>query len=88
MKADAYLYASEGLYSVEIDALTKIDRFGIEAILGRRQFFYGELRRMIYAENLVAAYRSRAQSNNWAEWVASNPVMADVLAEAEKICHS
>jgi hypothetical protein len=40
---------------------------------------------MIYAENLVAAYRSRAQSQNWAEWVNSNPMLADILAEAEKI---
>jgi hypothetical protein len=80
------LYASEGQYSQEIDTLSKIDRFGIEAITGRRQFYFGELRRMIYAENIVTAYRSRAQSQNWASWVNSNPVMADMLAEAEKLC--
>jgi hypothetical protein len=82
------LYASEGHYSQEIDTLSKIDRFGIEAITGRRQFYFGELRKMIYAENLVTAYRSRAQSKNWAEWVNSNPVMADMLADAEKLCQS
>jgi hypothetical protein len=41
---------------------------------------------MIYAENINAAYRSRAQSNNWAEWVNAHPLMADMLAEAEKLC--
>jgi len=40
---------------------------------------------MIYAENIVTAYRSRAQSNNWAEWVVSNPGLADMLADAEKL---
>jgi hypothetical protein len=79
------LHASEGLYSPEIDTLAKIDRFGIEPITGRRYFYYGELRRMIVAENIVTAYRSRAQSNNWAEWVNSNPGLADMLADAEKL---
>jgi len=41
---------------------------------------------MILAENITIAYRSRAQSSNWAEWVNSNPVMADMLAEAERLC--
>ena len=41
---------------------------------------------MIYSENIVTAYRSRAQSNNWAEWVQSNPGLAGMLAEAEKLC--
>ena len=80
------MHASEGLYSAEIDTLTKIDRFGIEAITGRRYFYYGELRRMIVAENIVTAYHSRAQSKNWASWVESNPGLADMLAEAEKLC--
>lgn len=87
MKSSAYLYAAEGLYSAEIDTLQKIDRFGIEAITGRRQFYFGELKRMIYAENIITAYRSRAQSDNWASWVNSNPKLADMLAEAEKLCH-
>lgn len=84
--ADAFMYASEGHYSQEIDTLNKIDRFGIEAIIGRRQFYYGELRRMILAENIVNAYRTRAKSSNWPAWVQENPVMADILMEAEKLC--
>ncbi len=84
--ADAYLYASEGHYSQEIDTLQKIDRFGVEAILGRRQFYFGELHRLIVAENILTAYQSRARSNNWAEWVSQNPKMANLLIEAEKLC--
>lgn len=84
--ADAYRYASEGHYSPEIDMLAKIDRFGVEAITGRRKLYFGELRRMILAENIVAAYRARAKSENWAAWANANTVMADVLVEAEKLC--
>lgn len=86
IKANAYLYASEGQYSREIDTLTKIDRFGIEAITGRRQFYHGELRRLVISENIVNAYRSRqASDGNWAAWANQNERMAAILAEAEKL---
>ena len=83
MKSDAYAYASEGLYSREIDTLAKIDRFGLEAITGRKQFYFYELRRLVTAENMVVAYRSRKQSENWAQWANDNPSMARLLAEVE-----
>lgn len=86
MKADAYRYASEGTYSREIDTLQKIDRFGIEAITGRRQFYYGELRRLIIAENISLAYRSRSASQNWGEWARKYPDLEKILIEAELLC--
>jgi hypothetical protein len=82
------MYASEGHYSAEIDLLAKIDRFGVEAVLGKKVLYFGELRKMIYAENLVTAYRSRTQSQNWASWVNEHPVWADMLADAERLCPS
>jgi len=43
---------------------------------------------MIYADNIVNAYRSRAASNgNWAAWATSYPKIAALLAEAEKIAN-
>lgn len=87
MKADAYRYASEGIYSREIDIIQKIDRFGIEAILGRRQFYFGELRCLILAENINLAYRSRSRSENWAEWAQKHPDLEQILIEAELLCH-
>ena len=68
-----------------MDVLQKIDRFGVMAVMGRPVLFFGELNRMIYAENVVAAYRSRPR-DNWAEWTDKNPVLARLLAEAEKLC--
>jgi len=40
---------------------------------------------LIIAENIVNAYHSRSRSENWTAWVAENPVMAQLLAEAEKL---
>ena len=71
-----------------MEFLKRVERFGLEAVTGRRQFYHAEYRRMIYAENIVIAYRSRAKSNgNWAAWAVSNPAMASILADAEKIAN-
>lgn len=71
-------------YCRELDLLAKIDRFGIKAILGRDVFYYGELRRLILAENIRDAYRARAKSENWVTWSTSNPIMAKILVDIEK----
>jgi hypothetical protein len=85
VKADAYLYASEGRPSKEIDKLRKIERFGLKAITGREVFFHHELRRMVCAENIVIAYRDRSRASNWATWANENHALANILLEAEKI---
>ena len=54
---------------------------------GRRQFYFSEYVRMIYAENIVNAYRGRAKAESWAAWANSNPHLAAILAEAEKIAN-
>lgn len=82
------MHASEGRYSYEIDVLGKIDRFGVEAVTGRRVLSFGEIRRMIIAENIVAAYRSSLQNNNWAEWTEKNPTAAALLVESMKLCQT
>ena len=65
--------------------LAKIDRWGLESITGRKQFWYGELRKLITAENIVNAYTSRARANDWAAWARDNSVMAQILADVEKM---
>jgi hypothetical protein len=69
---------------VEIDMLRKIERFGVEAILGRKQLYHGELNRMVLCENIVTAYHSR-KSSSWAEWAEKQPRAAALLAGIEKI---
>lgn len=75
----AYAHAESGAHSPELTMLAQIDRFGLEAITGRRQFYFGELRRLIIAENIVNAYRARASAENWAVWAMENPIMAKLL---------
>jgi hypothetical protein len=85
--ADAYLYASEGRYSKELDLLKKIDRFGFEAVTGRKTFYFGELRRMMIAENIVRAYEGRAaHKGGWAAWSTDNPELSELLHAAEMLC--
>lgn len=71
-------------YSKELDLLAKIDRFGVKAVLGHATLYYGEIRRMILAENIYNAYHARRRSENWAAWAEKNPGMAKILFELEK----
>jgi hypothetical protein len=43
---------------------------------------------MILAENIYKAFKDRAKSTNWADWVAQNETMSKLLIEAEDLCHS
>lgn len=45
----------------------------------------GEIRRMIAADNVVKAYRSRAASDNWAQWAQKNPEMSRLLNAVIKL---
>jgi len=53
--------------------------------MGRDVLYFGEMRRMILAENIYNAYRARKASGNWGEWANANPSMARVLAQIEMI---
>jgi hypothetical protein len=57
----------------------------LKAVTGRDVFHFGEIRRLIYAENIVNAYESRKRSSNWVEWATSHPQLAQILAEAERL---
>lgn len=56
------------------------------AIMARPVLYYGEIRRMMHAENIVRAYSSRAQAENWVAWARANPGLAEILHEAEELC--
>lgn len=62
--------------------LANIDRFGAQAVLGRT-LYAREIYRMRVAENIVKAYQSRAESQNWAVWAKEHPALAALLQEAE-----
>ena len=68
----------------ELRLLSAIDRFGASAVLGR-SLGAGEIKRMRLAENVVAAYQSRAQSANWATWASENKEMNHLLITAMEL---
>lgn len=84
MTADAYRYADGGGHSNEIQLLRYIDRFGVEAVTGKKVLSAGELKRMLYAEGIVYAYQDRSRGNA-AEWVKENPGMNKLLYDAQRM---
>ena len=84
MTAAAYNYADGGKSSPEVRLLSYIDRFGVEAVMGRKVLYAHEMRRMIHAESIVRAYKERSTANA-ADWVKDNPGMAKLLREAQRM---
>ncbi len=83
--AAAYRYArGETDPPAEIITLGYIDRFGAQAIYGR-PLGYGEMRRMIVAENVVKWHKERSVAENWAAWANENHDKAALLAECERL---
>jgi hypothetical protein len=90
LKAGAYAYADGDSPTPprEIIMLGYIDRFGAPAVLGRDYIGYGEMQRMLYAENLIKAYHSRARSENWEAWARDNRQAQSELIEAMRLCQT
>ena len=59
----------------------------MEQVLGRKTLYYGEMRRMIVAENVFNGYLMRkSHTKGWADWAEHNKDLANLLFEAEKLC--
>lgn len=91
MIVQAYNYAADdGECPREIELLRHIERFGVEAVLGKRVIGAKEARRMTYLNNVVTAYHSRESFRdregkpNWSEWAGAYPFYNRVLIAAEK----
>lgn len=59
-----------------------IDRFGVEAIMGRPVLGAGEARRILLAEQIEQAYQSRLQAENWSAWASDNAELSKLLNQA------
>ena len=81
IRAAAYAYADGGPIPRELILLHNIEKYGAQAVLGRT-LGAGEIRRMNVAENIVRAYQSRKQSDNWATWAEVNPELNRILEDA------
>jgi len=82
--ATAYDYASGGDASNEILLGRMIDRFGVQAIMGRPYLGALEIKSIYSAEKVLQLYREKERSSSWAEWATVNPEDAAYLARAIK----
>lgn len=88
MIASAYEYVTDtGGMPHEIELARYVDRFGVEAVFGR-VMGAGEIRRIMTAEAVIGAYKSRQKSENWAGWVVEHPGEAELLAHAEELVNN
>lgn len=62
-----------------------IGKFGAQAVLGRAVLGCGEMRAMISARNVLAAYQSREKAKDPLVWEVDYPDLAAVLEIAETI---
>lgn len=67
----------------ELVLLGYIDRFGVEAVMGRPVLSAGEIRGMMTARNIYDAFHSRKSSDDWVKWAKDHPHYAAILAEVE-----
>lgn len=82
--AAALRHAEGGPVSAELALLSYIDRWGAQSVLGR-PMSAGEIRRMLIAERIAMAYRSRETAKNWATWAIENEEEANLLAMAQQV---
>ena len=65
--------------------LDYIDRFGVQAVMGRPTLGAGEMQAMIMADNVRRAwlsrnaYRDKDGNANWAEWAEAYPDLSEIL---------
>jgi hypothetical protein len=84
----AYLYAEDSAHfpkPAELKLLEYIDRFGVEAVTGRKTLGAGELLRMIAAQNIVQAYQSKKDNKEgWVAWQQQHPAQNQLLERARQ----
>ena len=89
VKVDAYNYASGVVDRPphELTELSYIDRFGVMAVYGRQVLSYGEMQKMLAAENVIRAYRSRQSAPNRGKWAQENQDADGLLNDIEILIH-
>ena len=82
--SSAYAFAEGGEPTDELMLGWAIDKYGVQSVYGRTLSFH-EIRMLDMADNVVRAYRERAQSENWAQWAEKNHAKARLLGRAVKL---
>lgn len=90
----ALLYAEgSGPQPDELVIAWNIDRYGVQAVMGRSYLGVREIRRLNAATGVYRAYQSRKGYRdkdgleNWAEWARNYPDLSALLMQAEMAAH-
>ena len=70
--------------SPELLLLNAINRFGVEAVMGR-PLGHNEILCMIEAESIINAYKAKFSQEDWAKWAQDHPGLNQLLTEALKL---
>ena len=83
--ARAYAYAmGSGPIPKEWRLLNAIDRFGVDAVMGR-QLYANEITRMGIVDKIITGYLAKTNSGDWAKWEQNNREWADLVNAAGKL---
>jgi hypothetical protein len=84
--AAAYAYAcGDGPQPRELYLINCIDRFGVEAVLGRKVLGSKEIKLMAIAENISRWYDERKKAENPADWAKDNDNESSALTVAHSL---
>ena len=61
-----------------------IEKYGVEAVTGEKILRVRLHRDINMANNVLHAYESRKQSDNWVEWQSENLELFNILEEARR----
>jgi len=64
-----------------------IDKYGVEAITGKRILRPGLLRRIRHVRTIINAFELRKKAESFSIFGRDNPELADILVEAERLAH-
>lgn len=80
MIAEAYAYAEgNGELPKELKLAQYIDRFGVEAVTGKKVLGARDIYRITVAENVVRAYADVKKASSYPAWANEHPEMAKLL---------
>lgn len=86
--ARVYAYCEgTGPKPTELALLWSIERFGVEAVMGRAYLSHLEIHNMTLAESIHRLFNARAGTEDHAEWAEKNPTDAALLGEAWLALH-
>jgi len=79
--------SGEGNIPKEIELASRLDRFGVQAVLGRQLYAY-EVNRIEWSEKVIRMYNARKNATNAAAFASENQYALQLLEFAENLVNN